>query len=465
MKLINYFISAAIFFVAATFAAPTLPEETPKEIMNTFPIAPNDTESDSILAEDLNPKIIPEPIEEKNDEKMNQRMKKSATTTFCVEVKPNNPYQKPYELCESGNEIYAVPSDNSHYNAPAAPSPPVPVYGPPQKTYGTPVAPSNYVQSAPTSSSYKTATKTYENKKYRANEENELENSDEDDEFHDGMRSTYGTGYGYGGNVYGGGLTKKHKKHGHGHSGVVITCQPNLAGYASPAHAGYAGAGYGSGYGTGFGGAHGYAGGYRNSNPTEDVDQIQMKNMDYPRLRKSYNYENRNPSYGNYGYGPIPSRPNSYSSASATSFIAPHSIPNLAPQQIPNLIQPQIPLSGQYPAPSFPSPSFPSPSYQQTYSAPTTYPISSYGNNGASGIGYEGFKPQHQPQKGASFSSASAFVAPGTYRSTDNDKMEKMENKDMMMMKKMEDDHHWNQEMRSEGDQQQKETMANEEKM
>lgn len=253
------------------------------------------------------------PIDAEEPDHDNKRSKKSATTTFCVEIRPTDSHQKPYQVCENAAKTgyeapyapasapapsyeapaaapsYAAPAAAPSYAAPAsAPSyhpapyaaavakPAAPAYAP-AKSYSAPApAPKPYsaAHSPSSYSSYRNAEEEDDSVEtmdpmnmMRANED-ELVSEEHEDNL-PMMRKAGGYG-GYGAPSYGGYGEAHASAYGGGaphsyaspvtfvpaepkkkpHSGLVITCQPNLAGYAH----GIGGAGYGayrsaSGYG------------------------------------------------------------------------------------------------------------------------------------------------------------------------------------------------------------------------
>lgn len=68
-----------------------------------------------------------DPVAEESLDGEKEDKKRSATTTFCVEIRPSNPYQKPFQVCEPGyGGGYEAPKPA--YNKPS--------YGKPSSGYG-----------------------------------------------------------------------------------------------------------------------------------------------------------------------------------------------------------------------------------------------------------------------------------------------------------------------------------------
>lgn len=180
-----------------------------------------------------------------------QKDKRGTSTTFCVEIRPSDPYQKPFQVCE--------PSYAPKYD----PKPPV-KYGAPSfvnhaglGSFGKnmfveqPVQPqvihapvAHYVPADP-HMSYRTIL--------------DDEDDDDDDEVEAAPRAEGRTAY-----------KKKYKKKYKSHGGLVISCEPSAVGYLKdpPQYVmPYGGYGGGIGHGGhGFGG-HGFGGhlGYRSA--------------------------------------------------------------------------------------------------------------------------------------------------------------------------------------------------------
>ncbi|EFA10634.1 uncharacterized protein LOC103314733 [Tribolium castaneum] len=288
------------------------------------------------------------------------RKKKSATTTLCVEIRPSGPYQRPFQICEPAeSKPYAAPAPQGYYPAPAyeevkpaATPKPAPAYEAPAKVYSAPAKPT----SAPAYGSSKPyaahSPSSYSSVSYRSDDgmaEMPEEEEEHSDELMDHARSA-GQEYGLPMTYLQPALKHKAKK---GHNGLVITCQPSLAGYAAtiPSH----GPSYGAGpYG---GGNMGGYGGYRSS----------MSRSSYGR------YERPSPPRGYGGYAPapapvykVPPPPSYYKpSYSAPSYSAPVYKPAPAYKPAPSYSAPAPAYSAPQPAyKPAPAPAYPEPSYQ-----------------------------------------------------------------------------------------------------
>ncbi|GJQ75647.1 hypothetical protein Trydic_g17723 [Trypoxylus dichotomus] len=426
------------------------------------------------------------PVEEKQDENSPKRQKKSATTTFCVEIRPSNPYQKPYEVCESENRIYTIPIE-SNYKAPtssfASSSVQSTSHSFVKPAYSAPKPAPSYT--AASSAAYSTPTKTESSYpkgghygSYRSGEEFE-----EDDEFEEvgnemgnrieemddthalrsagyGYDNAYGYGYGYGnGGNYGAGphgatlikfkgagkKKKKNKDHDDSveHHGLVITCQPSLAGYASgiggaigggsmPAHAGgYGGYGnyrsaplegrssqkyrskyYSAGSSSNDGhpgaiGGYGYGGGKHGGSKFQYGRPSFINNGGY---YVPDNYNGGHTQYGNGGFSLFSS------SSSSDAFNQESGYAPGALEINGNTGYSAYPISPSYiqhhTQNHFASP----PQIQPTYSAP---------NPASSASAYHGYNPVPSissgfPAPAAASSSSSSYRPPGTYRASEN---------------------------------------------
>ncbi|XP_044268301.1 extensin-like [Tribolium madens] len=280
------------------------------------------------------------------------RKKKSATTTLCVEIRPSGPYQRPFQICEPAeSKPYAAPAAapaQGYYPVPAYEEPkpatpkPAPAYEAPAKVYSAPAKPT----SAPAYGSSKPyaahSPSSYSSVSYRSDDgmadmpEEEEEHSDE---LLDHAARSAGQEYGLPMTYLQPALKHKAKK---GHNGLVITCQPSLAGYAAtiPSH----GASYGAGP---YGGNMGGYGGYRSA----------MSRSSYGR------YERPSPPRGYGGYAPPPAPA--------------YKVPPPPSYYKPSYNAPSYSASIYKPAPAYkPAPSYSVPAPAPSYSAPTpSYPV------------------------------------------------------------------------------------------
>ncbi|RZC37757.1 hypothetical protein BDFB_006448 [Asbolus verrucosus] len=290
------------------------------------------------------------------------RKKKSAsTTTLCVEIRPSSPYQRPFQVCEPTESKPYTPAApaQSYYAAPtyeevkpvaSATPKPAPAYEAPAKTYSAkPTAAPAYASSKPYAAH---SPSSYSSVSYRSEDGvADMMEGTEDDEHSEEvvehlMRSSggeYSTPYGLPVTYIQPAHKHKHKK---GHNGLVITCQPSLAGYAATIP------NYGGGYGSSS------YGGYRAS------------------TGRSYNrYERPSPPKAPQAYA-------SYSApAPASSYKAPAPVYKAPAPSYPSY-RPPAPsysppaYSGPAPAPA-PAPIYrPAPAYRPapTYSAPSYSP-------------------------------------------------------------------------------------------
>ncbi|XP_076265280.1 uncharacterized protein LOC143199382 [Rhynchophorus ferrugineus] len=392
--------------------------------------------------EDQSPSVgepQPSKTDEAPDETMNdnKRRKKSATTTLCVEIRPG-PDQKPYQVC-----------DTPSYPAPEPPAPPpaaytapkpAPAYAPAVKPYSAPApAPKPYAAAHSTSyASYRDAEDDM------SSEHMSMMGMASNEEVGSMMRKAGGYG-GYGAPSYGvpppmsppygGGyaphppaphslnfVPAEHKKKPH--SGLVITCQPNLAGYSHGAIA-----------------APPSPGGY---------------------YRSSVNSYNR-PFYGSYSppasYGAMsymgykvqpPAAPSSYAPPPKSySPPAPPPVYSPPPPPPPPSYIPQAPAPAPAPAPPAysapaPPPPQPAPSYSPPAApvyapSPPPAPVKPYSPPAAP------YAPPPKPYTSPpaySYPSPPAYKPPPTYgvgyRNADEDTMP-LKMKELHTMKKMEE--------------------------
>lgn len=293
------------------------------------------------------------------------RKKKSATTTLCVEIRPSGPYQRPFQICEpAGAESKPYPAAapaQGYYPAPAyeeikpaVTNKPAAAYEAPAKTYSAPAKPT----SAPAYGSSKPyaahSPSSYSSVSYRSEDgmpEMGGEEEEHSEEVMDHARAAL-PDYGLPMTYLQPALKHKAKK---GHNGLVITCQPSLAGYAAtiPSH----GPSYGS-----YGGNSGGYGGYRAA----------MSRSSYGR------YERPSPPRGYGGYAPspvykAPPQPYPYK----PSYSAPTYSPPPPPAYKPVPIYKPAP-SYNPPAPSYSTPSYSAPAPTYNAPAPSYGPPPSY---------------------------------------------------------------------------------------
>lgn len=198
--------------------------------------------------------VIPSTADASEDSEIS-RAKKSTTTTFCVEIRPSGPHQKPFQVCEPSesaqvlqptstqthsNSYYTVPVFGNQdqpktepYKPPGQPKPNA-IYSAPVKTYSphTVPPPKEYAVHGAQYNSYRSNSEDSDVEEHRrhlmrmqhALAENEVGSTAVS---LDHLRSA-----GYGGSSYIPVVpSQSYEKH-RSHNGVVITCQPNLAGYA-----------------------------------------------------------------------------------------------------------------------------------------------------------------------------------------------------------------------------------------
>ncbi|XP_074031650.1 uncharacterized protein [Leptinotarsa decemlineata] len=203
-----------------------------------------------------------EDLDDQEAEEVN-RKKKSTTTTFCVEIRPSGEDQRPFQVCEP-----AVDSSKANYGAPGYYQSPQSYGGGGQEQQKPHSAPyqSQTGQTKPAAAAFTNSVKTFAGSTqaaaaskpysptmpyggYRSMDEDDRDfqlkrmspdsDSDEDNDSlesgrarssYDGYSSSYGVPPPHTP------LNKKHLPHSgpHGQNGLVITCQPSLAGYAHP---------------------------------------------------------------------------------------------------------------------------------------------------------------------------------------------------------------------------------------
>ncbi|KAG5872334.1 hypothetical protein JTB14_023602 [Gonioctena quinquepunctata] len=204
------------------------------------------------------------------------RKKKSATTTFCVEIRPSGQDQKSFQVCEpaadANKEGYGVPAPQSYYPtqnyggseqqkphpapyqsqaAQVSPQKPAAAYSGPVKTFSAPssapAAAGKPYQTHMTYGGYRTADDVDMAEEKDAHfmtmangSSEEAENEDTNRQANDPHMRTAFDGYSssYGAPPSYAPMAPKNKHHPHsarhGNNGLYITCQPNLAGYAHP---------------------------------------------------------------------------------------------------------------------------------------------------------------------------------------------------------------------------------------
>ncbi|XP_056635633.1 uncharacterized protein LOC130444509 [Diorhabda sublineata] len=411
------------------------------------------------------PNNIEEYLEDELDE--NTRAKKSTITTFCVEIRPAD--EKPYRVCEPVTEKggYGNPtpyfqqnggfehskSDVSFNSGSSVQSKPASAaYLAPVKTY----------QSSGSSTASKPSYGTYRSTKPEREEEPEKMNpamaskaeimdkvvniqdrmsevmptltqdstvrknqeSNDKDQESDSMRTShhqesysYGSGYGSPSSMVP--VTPTH----HGHSGLVITCQPNLAGYA-----------------------HNIPGSYHESSSHGDgvpTYNYRSASASYGRPYQPYRLQPQ--QYGNYKpynprpvyrpqaqiyKGPVYSNPYSHPSTSSkpshaykqpvgmesgdTSISTPHPMTNEY-----SAYQPQVPPA---PLPLSPPSQAQQPAPPTNYQQPTNYPPAS--NYQPSASYYSPPPETSAPEFKPPSSYSSAYVPPPAYRTAGEEHLE-----------------------------------------
>lgn len=192
--------------------------------------------------------VIPSTADEGEDNEIT-RAKKSTTTTFCVEVRPSGSYEKPFQVCETAQPAsaqthqayYAAPvymtqdqAKPEQYKAPAQPKPNA-VYSLPVKTYAA--QPKQYAGHAVSYDAYtsSSAAGDMEERKRRLIH-NALAENQATLAAISANQQLRSAGYGSHGystpSSYIPVVPSETVGKPHSHNGLVITCQPNLAGYA-----------------------------------------------------------------------------------------------------------------------------------------------------------------------------------------------------------------------------------------
>lgn len=323
-------------------------------------------ELDSLAQTDLDSKVA--------------RKKKSATTTFCVEIRPNSPDQKPFQVCDTTGQNQPYYQQSTYEET----KPPTPTYQQPAKPTTPYTMPVKTYPSAAQSQSYSTAAQAQGQKaltthyvsSYRSKDgddgdtglETEHDEADEHLDEHNARSAYPSNSYGessysytapassYGSNAASPSSyvpVTPNKASQHNHNGLVITCQPNLAGYAHNVPSSY------------------------NHPPTATSSQYRSAGM---------GMAGRKYGYPNQFYGPRP-YPNYQQKPMYTSYATPYK-----PQSIYSYV-PEKPMTYSHqsykpipppvypkPAPSYQQPASPAPTYSQpTYSKPApTYPKPTY---------------------------------------------------------------------------------------
>lgn len=355
------------------------------------------------------------------------RKKKSATTTFCVEIRPSSPDQKPFQVCDSSGQnqqpyYQQVPATYQTPSKPAATSAAHstnPTYVTPIKAYSSPAQPQSYSQPAngpaqktinthiPYGSSYRskddqieTSDETNDKGSMRSSEDM-LEREEETDEknsrsaYHSG---SYGSGYAYPASSFSASYgsvaetgtagsqsaylpVTPHQTHSiHNHNGLVITCQPNLAGYAhnvpssynhppTATGAQYRSAGMGRRYGYGSQPYHLYPG-YQ-QRPLYPYAQYKLQPYaalkPVPASYKTSSYPQPKPAYSQLKPAPAYQQP----AGSTPTYQKPSAPAPIYQQQAQTYQQPAP--TYQHQAPTYQQTAPPVPTYQQPAAPTPTY--------------------------------------------------------------------------------------------